>query len=380
MVVREAGSLIKHPGGYSAFYPHPLPPTPPIEYDGEMRSLLSEADRSLARLDGIATVMPNPDLFITMYVKKEALLSSQIEGTQASLQGILEFEADYKPKDDINQVKEVINYITALNHGLERLQRIPLSNRLIREMHKILLKDTRGQHSAPGEFKRTQNWIGPAGASIHEAIFIPPPPAQVYDVMSELEKFIHRENDTPPLVKAALIHTQFETIHPFLDGNGRIGRLLITFFLVWKKTLSKPILYLSYYFKKHRSDYYDLLNLTRGEGDFESWVKFFLKGVIDTSDEASKTVGEIILLRDNLSKRIYDEISSKHALPLLDLLFNAPVIDARMVSDRLHITDITARALIAKFEENEILREITGNKRNKRFIFNDYVELIARGT
>jgi len=220
----RAGTFVMQPGGYKAFIPNPLPPSPPIRFDGKLQSLLSEADRALARLDGITTVLPNPDLFIAMYVKKEALLSSQIEGTQASLEGVLEFEADLIPKENVNEIKEVINYIRALNYGIERLKELPMSLRLIKEIHRILLEETRGAHRSPGEFRKSQNWIGPPGASLNEAIFVPPPPEVVLPTMGDLEKFFHNTNNNiPPLIKIALIHSQFETIHPFLDGNGKDG-------------------------------------------------------------------------------------------------------------------------------------------------------------
>jgi len=225
----RAGKFVTQPAGYKAFVPKPLPPSPRIQYDEELQSLLSTADRSLARLDGITTVLPNPDLFIAMYVKKEALLSSQIEGTQASLEGVLEFEADLIPKENLDEIKEVINYVRALNHGIERLNELPMSLRLIKEIHKILLEGTRGEHRNPGQFRRSQNWIGPPGFPLSEAIFVPPPPDLVIPAMGELEKFLHQESNIPPLVKIGLIHAQFETIHPFLDGNSRIGRLHVTF-------------------------------------------------------------------------------------------------------------------------------------------------------
>ncbi|PIP16475.1 MAG: cell filamentation protein Fic, partial [bacterium (Candidatus Ratteibacteria) CG23_combo_of_CG06-09_8_20_14_all_48_7] len=271
----RTGILLKQAGGYKAFIPEPLPPDPPLVFDEELQSLLSKADRALARLDGITTVLPNPDLFIAMYVKKEALLSSQIEGTQASLEGVLEFEANLTPKEDINEIKEVVNYIKALNHGIERLKEFPMSLRLIKEIHKILIEGTRGTHKNPGEFRTSQNWIGPAGAPLSDAVFVPPPPDMVLTAMGDFEKFLHGEDKNPPLIRIALIHAQFETIHPFLDGNGRIGRLLITFYLFWKEILSKPLLYLSFYLKKNRAEYYDLLMKVRTERDWESWVKFF---------------------------------------------------------------------------------------------------------
>lgn len=237
----RSGTFVKQSAGYTAFIPKPLPPEPEIQFGKELQLLLSEADRALARLDGIVTILPNPEMFLGMYVKKEALLSSQIEGTQASLEGILEFEADLTPKENIEDIKEVINYIKALNYGIERLEDLPISLRLIKEIHKILIEGTRGSERNPGEFRKTQNWIGPQGIPLSEAIFIPPPPEMILSCMGEIEKFFYEYNHLPPLIKIALIHAQFETIHPFLDGNGRIGRLLITFYLFWKKILSKPV-------------------------------------------------------------------------------------------------------------------------------------------
>jgi len=369
------------PAGYRAFIPNPLPPELPINYDDELQSLLSKAERTLARLDGITTVLPNPDLFIAMYVKKEALLSSQIEGTQASLEGILEFEADLPPKEDINEVKEVINYVKAMNYGIERLKELPMSLRLIKEIHKILLEGTRGAHRDPGEFRRSQNWIGPPGASLNEAIYIPPPPDMVLSTMGELEKFLHSKDNIPPLVKIGLIHAQFETIHPFIDGNGRVGRLLITFYLFWKGILARPLLYLSFYLKKNKADYYDMLMKLRLEGAYENWLKFFLNGVSETSEESANTAREIIKLKDDLITKIYENsISSVYAVKLIDLLFVTPLISVKDAYERLKISNQAANELFKRFESIGILKEITGKQRYKRYIFKSYVDIIARGT
>lgn len=375
----RAGILEIQSEGYRAFIPKNLPPEPDIEYDDELLSLLSKADRNLARLDGIITVLPNPDLFIAMYVKKEALLSSQIEGTQVSLEGVLEFESDLKPKEDINEIKEVVNYIKALNYGIERLNDLPICLRLIKEIHRVLLEETRGANRNPGEFRIRQNYIAPPGATINEAIFVPPPPNMVITVMEELEKFFY-SNSIPPLVKIALIHAQFETIHPFLDGNGRIGRLLITFYLFWKKILSKPLLYLSYYLKKNRAEYYDLLMKVRMDGDWESWIKFFLKGVSETSEGAANTVREIIKLKEDLRTKLYEKAASVSAIKLLDILFDKPMISIKEVSERLNISKVAANSLIKLFVGLDILREVTGKERYKRYIFSNFVEIIAEGT
>jgi Fic family protein len=377
----RSGRFILQPGGYRAFLPKPLPPRPPIRYTEELQSLLSHADRSLARLDGVITVLPNPDIFIAMYVKKEALLSSQIEGTQASLEGVLEFEADLPPRDDIADIKEVINYIKALDYGIGRLKDLPMSLRLIREIHQILLEGTRGSQRNPGEFRRSQNWIGPAGALLSDAVFVPPPPEAVLGAMGEIEAFLHARDKIPPLVKIGLVHAQFETIHPFLDGNGRVGRLLITFYLVWQGILSKPVLYLSFYLKKYRTDYYDVLMKVRTEGEWEEWIGFFLKGIVETSEEATATAREIIILKDALIARLYEQaISSIHAVRLIDLLFQKPLISTTDVIGSLSLSKESVSELIRRFEKAGILSEISGKRRYRRYLFKEYVDLIARGT
>jgi Fic family protein len=377
----RAGRFILQPGGFRAFIPKPLSSHPLIRYTEELQSLLSRADRSLARLDGVITVLPNPDLFIAMYVKKEALLSSQIEGTQASLEGVLEFEADLTPRDDIAEVKEVINYIKALDHGIRRLTDLPMSLRLIREIHRILLEGTRGSRRNPGEFRRSQNWIGPPGAPLSEAVFVPPPPEVVAEDMSDIEVFLHARDKIPPLVKIALVHAQFETVHPFLDGNGRVGRLLITFYLVWQEILSKPVLYLSFYLKKYRAKYYDLLMKIRTQGAWEEWIEFFLKGIVETSDEATATAREIISLKDMLVAKLYEHaISSVHAVRLIDLLFQKPLISATDIATGLSLSKEAVSQLIRRFEKAGILTEISGKQRYRRYLFKQYVDLIARGT
>lgn len=377
----KVGRFVLQPQGYKAFIPEPLSSRSPIKFDDELLNLLSEADRALARLDGIATVLPNPDLFIAMYVKKEAILSSQIEGTQASLEGVLEFEANLVPKENIYDIKEVINYVKALDYGIERLKTLPMSLRLIKEVHKILMENTRGATKNPGEFRTTQNWIGPAGAGLSEAIFVPPPPNMVINLMGDLENFIHQKDNIPPLIKISLIHYQFETIHPFLDGNGRIGRLLITFYLYWKNLLSNPLLYLSFYLKKNREVYYDLLMKIRMEGLWGEWIKFFLKGVYETSQESANTAGEIIKLKDKIIYKLYENsVSSIYAVKLLEILFDKPLVEVKDVVSKLKIHKDTANELIKSFEKIGILHEITGKQRYRKYIFKDYVDIIKRGT
>ncbi|MCK4330020.1 Fic family protein [candidate division WOR-3 bacterium] len=378
---KKTGRYVKQTGGYKSFIPELLPPKHSVKFSSELQTLLSKADRTLARLDGVVTVLPNPDLFIAMYVKKEALLSSQIEGTQASLEGVLEFEADLTPKEDIDDIKEVVNYIKALDYGIEKLKKFPMSLRLIKEIHKILIKGTRGTHKTPGKFRRTQNWIGPPGASLNEATFVPPPPGMVLELMGNLEKFIHGKDNIPPLIKIALIHSQFETIHPFLDGNGRIGRLLITFYLYWMNILSKPLLYLSFYFKKNRAEYYDFLMKVRTEGVWEKWIRFFLKGIGEVSEEATNTARKIIKLKDDLITKLYENsISSIYAVKLIDLLFKNPVIDVKNIVEELNTHRDTANELVKRFEKIGILKEITGKQRYKKYIFSDYVDIIKKGT
>lgn len=377
----RAGMFVQQPGGFKAFVPKPLPPDPPIKYDEELQALLSEADRAIARLDGIVTVLPNPELFIAMYMKKEALLSSQIEGTQASLEGVLEFEAEMKPRDDIKEVKEVVNYIKALEYGIRHLQRARANAQLFREIHRILIHGTRGSKKALGEFRRTQNWIGPAGANVFEAHFVPPPPEQILTYMANLEEFFNRENHMPPLVRVALIHAQFETIHPFADGNGRIGRLLITFFLVAHKVLLQPLLYLSYFLKKRRAEYYERLMQIRLSGAWESWVKFFLEGIDEVSREAGSTAGAMIRLKQEMIDRLYqNHVSSIYTVKLIDLLFAKPIIDVRTITDEFKISKESGNELVKRFEQLGILRELTGKQRYKKYLFRDYTAIISRGT
>jgi Fic family protein len=381
MDAQRTGKYVRQPQGYDAFMPKPLPPDPPLVFDRDLQSALSEADRSLARLDGVAAVLPNPELFIAMYVKKEALLSSQIEGTQASLQGILEFEADGIPRDDINEIKEVINYVKAMDHGLARLKDFPFSSRLFREIHALLLAGVRGRTKTPGEYRCSQNWIGGAGAPLAEAVFVPPPADAVEGLISDLEKFIHAADGLPPLVKIALVHAQFETIHPFLDGNGRIGRLLITFYLCWQGILSRPLLYLSYYLKKNRQAYYDKLLAVRTEGDWEGWVGFFLRGVKEVSLEAADTARRIIDLKSRVSETIHSSRrSGLSSLRLLDLSFAMPLLDVPLIASRLALSRQSATQLVDHFQSLGILHEITGKKRYRKFIFREYVGLIAKGT
>jgi cell filamentation protein, protein adenylyltransferase len=372
----RAGKYIKQAAGFKAFIPAPLPPAPPISIDTELTRLLSEADRSLGRLDGISSVLPNPDLFVAMYVRQEAVLSSQIEGTQSSLEDVLQFEVDAKGADVPKDVEEVVNYVRAMNFGIQRLEKLPLSLRLIREIHAELLKGTRGAHRTPGEFRRTQNWIGSGGASLSTATFVPPPVPEMKEALNKFEKFLH-DDSLPVLIHTALAHAQFETIHPFLDGNGRVGRLLITFLLCERKVLHRPLLYLSHYLKMHRAEYYDRLMAIRNDGNWEAWLKFFLRGVGEVSQEAIETARRIFALRDEHRQAINRDLGSNAsgAFSLLDYLYEQPIISVRLVEQHLKSSFVTANKLVEQFIKLGILNETTGRQRNRRYAYGPYLDL-----
>ncbi|MBU0716307.1 MAG: Fic family protein [Verrucomicrobia bacterium] len=372
----RSGQYIKQELGYSAFIPAPLPLNPPIQRNQELDALLSQADRCLGRLDGVSSVLPNPDLFVAMYVRYEAVLSSQIEGTQSSLEDVLQFEAENKGADRVKDVQEVVNYIAAMNYGLVRLKEFPLSLRLIREIHSRLLSGTRGMHREPGEFRRTQNWIGPKGCTLQTAAFVPPPVPDMNEALSNLEKFLHDPAPIPILFLCGLVHAQFETIHPFLDGNGRIGRLLITFLLCHSQVLQRPLLYLSHYFKQHRAEYYDRLMAVRNDGDWEGWLKFFLKGVVEVSQDATATARKILDLKERGRKLIVDELeNSVTGQRFLDYLFEHPLISVKMVQTHLDCSYVKANNLVLQFEKLGLLGETTGHRRNRRYRFKPYLDL-----
>jgi Fic family protein len=380
MTSERAGTLVPQKGGYMAFVPKPLPPQD-LDLDDSLLLLLSRADTALARLDGVTQVLPNPDLFVAMYIKKEALLSSQIEGTQASLRGVLEFEADLQPEDDINEIREVVNYIKAMGHGMEKLEFSEFTVDLLNEIHRFLIQGTRGGYKKPGTIRTEQNWIGVMGTPIQDAMYVPPPPEKVPDLLHNLEQFIQQKDKIPLLIKAALIHAQFESIHPYIDGNGRMGRLLITFFLYSKGMLSKPLLYLSFYLKKHQQEYYQILNDVRYGGNWERWIAFFLTGVIETSTNSVETAKKIIDLRSDLVKTLLEKnIGGVIALKFIDVLFETPVITVSRAAEALDVSRQTANSLVKKFEDAGILVEITGNKRYKRYMFGDYLRIIQEGT
>jgi Fic family protein len=373
----RAGRHVLQPSGYRAFIPAALPPRPPLVIDDEMWDLLSKADRALGRLDGATDILPNPDLFVFLYVRKEAVLSSQIEGTQATLLDLLEFEADLLRRDSPHDVAEVVNYIDAMNHGLARLAELPVSLRLIREIHHRLMRGVRGGTRDPGDFRTSQNWIGPPGSTIASAAFVPPPPHQLDHALGDLERFIHDPTPMPYLIKVGLIHAQFETIHPFLDGNGRVGRLLITILLCEKEILNRPLLYLSHYFKQRRFEYYNLLQRTRDAGDWEAWIKFFLRGVFDVSQAAAQTARAIVSLREQHRTRLLSEFgrSAGPAGGLLEFLYQQPIVSVQMVRHRTGLSYSNANALVGRLVELGILTEVTGQRRNRRFSYQPLLAL-----
>ncbi len=369
---RRAGVYVRQPQGYRAFIPAELPPDPRIDL-GQLTELLSEADRAIGRLDGVSATLPNPDLFVAMYVRREAVLSSQIEGTQSSMDDVLAFELDATTKRLPNDVEEVVNHVAAMKHGLDRLPELPLSLRLIREIHERLMRGVRGQEKSPGEFRRSQNWIGGSGPS--NARFVPPPAHELHRLLGNFETFLHEPAGLPPLVHAGVAHAQFETIHPFLDGNGRVGRLLITFLLVHAEVLGRPLLYLSYFLKRHRPEYYDRLTAVRESGDWEGWLRFFLRGVAETASEAVETAGAILRLREE------HDIATRglpvNATRLLDHLYQQPLVTTATVQEALDVSWPTANKLLSEFMDRRLLEEITGQRRNRIYRYSPYLELFA---
>ncbi len=375
-VFMRAGKYVKQVEGYRAFIPTPLPPQPPITMDGELTRLLSEADHALGRLDGVTSILPNPDLFVSMYVRHEAVLSSQIEGTQSTLEDVLQFEMDAKGQEHPKDVEEVVNYVRSMNHGLKRMDSLPLSLRLIREIHEKLLQGVRGANRTPGEFRRSQNWIGPANCTLATATFVPPPVHDMQEALANLEKFLHDEKTYPTLIQCGLAHAQFETIHPFLDGNGRVGRLLITFLLCQRGILKFPLLYLSHYLKFHRAEYYDRLMAIRNDGNWEGWLKFFLKGVCEVSRSATETARKILELRQQHQALIRDKAANQtNAALLLDYLFEQPMVNVRLVEEHVKCAFVTADKLLKQFEELGIVKEVTGGQRNRRYEYSPYLAL-----
>lgn len=376
---RTSGVYQSQPSGYRAFVPHPLPPLPAIKQDLALGNLLAQATLAIGRLDGAVEILPDPDLFVFMYVRKEAVLSSQIEGTQSSLTDLLEAEASLLNPDRPADVEEVINYVKAMNYGLARLESLPVSIRLIREIHERLMTGTRGGHARPGEIRTSQNWIGPSGCTLTDATFVPPPPHLVTECLGQLEFFLHGETDLHELIRIGLAHAQFETIHPFLDGNGRVGRLLIAFLLCEKKILQKPVLYLSRYLSGNRAAYYERLQAVRTKGDWEGWLDFFLRGVEEVAVSAAATAKSIIALRENDRRRIHETFDGRagNAVRLIDAFFKKPIMNVENVREIIGQTYQAANALVSDLVKIGILREITGQRRNRAFEYGAYVDLFT---
>ncbi len=366
---------------FAAVVPHPLPPDPPLELDMGLYDLLERANRALGRLDGLATLLPDRALFLYFYVRKEAVLSSQIEGTQSSISELLLFEDQEAPGVPLEDVEEVSGYVRAMTHGLERLRAgFPLSLRLIREIHGQMLARGRGSEKAPGEFRRSQNWIG--GSRPGNALFVPPPEDQVLPCLGALEGFLHDQPErTPTLIKAALAHVQFETIHPFLDGNGRVGRLLITFLLCAEGAIAEPLLYLSLYFKQHRDAYYELLQRVRAQGDWEEWLRFFLTGVAETAEQAASTARRILDLFERDRRRI--EALGRTAgstLRVHELMRRHPLLSPARAGELLTMTPPTVNAALGRLEEMGLVREVTGRKWGRLFAYDEYLGILNEGT
>ncbi len=372
----RAGQYLRQPTGYRAFIPNPLPPDPPLHWDDELAVLLSAADQSLGRLDGTTDMVPNPDMFVSMYVRKEAVLSSQIEGTIASLAEVLEYEADVAHRQLPADVLETLNYVKALNAGLARLEELPLCNRLFREIHGILMQGVRGQERSPGEFRESQNWIGTPGSSLNNAAYVPPPPYEMTQAMGDLESYLNADSLTPILIKCGLAHGQFEMIHPFLDGNGRVGRLLIAFLLCHHKALIRPLLYLSAYFKQNQGEYYDRLHAISNVGDWEGWLKFFLKGVGQVSQEATETARRIIAMREEHQQLVIQNVRGRNGLALLDALYQSPVVIVSKIMRMLNVSYVSANNLAHTFQNLGILEEITQRPRNKIYVYQPYLDIL----
>ena len=363
---------------YQSFTPAPLPPEPPIELDAETVEILVRANRQLAALDGIAARIPNMPLFVSMYVRKEALMSSQIEGTQATLEDVLDpmLEANAN-----RSVADVVNYIKATDYAVKRLETLPLCNRLLRETHAVLMESVRGQEKYPGEFRRSQNWIGGQGSSLKTARYVPPAPEDMEQAMSDLEKYINSEDGQDELIRAALIHYQFETIHPFLDGNGRIGRLLITLYLMEKKVLCTPALYISYFLKRNRVEYYDRMTEVRRNGSYEQWVSFFLQAVEECARDAIETIDKLTVLHEKNAAIVGGMgRAAKNALLVFGYLEANPIIDIRKTAQALDLSFNTVAAAVRRLTEAGILVQTDAANRNRSFAYEAYLDILRNGT
>ena len=363
---------------YTSFVPAPLPPEPPLELDADILTVLVRANRQLAALESIAARIPNMPLFVSMYVRKEALMSSQIEGTQATLEDVLDplLEANTN-----RNVADVVNYIKATDYAVKRLETLPLCNRLLRETHAVLMEGVRGQEKYPGEFRRSQNWIGGQGSSLKTARYIPPSPEDMEIAMSDLEKYINTEDGQDDLIRAALIHYQFETIHPFLDGNGRIGRLLITLYLMERKLLSSPVLYISYFLKRNRVEYYDRMSEVRRSGNYEQWVRFFLQAVEECAQDAIETIDKLNALHEKDSTAVSEMgRAAKNTALVFAYLEANPIIDIGKTAQALGLSFNTVSSAVKRLEDAGILTQTEAANRNRTFAYEAYLEILRNGT
>ena len=363
---------------YKSFVPNALPPIPPIVLSVDIVDLLIKANSQIAVLESVATRIPNVDLFVSMYVRKEALMSSQIEGTQATLEDVLDPLID----DNTNRnVADVVNYIKATEFAVKRLEEFPLCNRLIKETHEVLMSGVRGQEKNPGEFRYSQNWIGGQGSTLKNARYIPPSPEDMVEAMSDLEKYMNADDELNALVRAALIHYQFETIHPFLDGNGRVGRLLITLFLMEKNVLTTPALYISYFLKKNRVEYYDRMTEVRAKGNYEQWVKFFLQALLESAEDAIATIDELVVLHDK-STNLISKMgrASKNAMLVFRYMESNPIIEIQKTSEALGIAYNTTSSAVNRLVDVGILVQTKNANRNRTFAYKEYLNILRKGT
>ena len=381
-MTNRAGTFVSNLSGemaYESFRPAPLPPNPPIEVSGELLTKLIDANKKIATLEGLSSRIPNMELFISMYVRKEALLSSQIEGTQCTLEDIL----NPMIEDNTNRdVSDVVNYIRATEFALDRLKTLPLCNRLIKETHAVLLESVRGQEKNPGEFRYSQNWIGGQGSTLKNARYIPPNPEDMLTAMSDLEKYINSDDPLDPLIQAALIHYQFETTHPFLDGNGRVGRLLITLFLMEKGILSTPALYISYYLKMNRIEYYDRMTQVRRTGDYEQWISFFLQAFADSAEDAIHTIDRLTALHDK-STKLFDTLTKRQrtsVLKVFSYLESNPIIDIRKTAATLEMSYNTVSKVVSILVDYRILKQTDKFGKAKIYSYTEYLDILRKDT
>ena len=381
-MTNRAGTLVGNLSGemaYESFRPAPLPPNPPIEVSGELLTKLIDANKKIATLEGLSSRIPNMGLFVSMYIRKEALLSSQIEGTQCTLEDILNPLIEENTNRDVS---DVVNYIRATEFALERLKTLPLCNRLIKETHAVLLESVRGQEKNPGEFRYSQNWIGGQGSTLKNARYIPPNPEDMLTAMSDLEKYINSDDTLDPLIQAALIHYQFETTHPFLDGNGRVGRLLITLFLMEKDILSTPALYISYYLKMNRIEYYDRMTQVRRTGDYEQWISFFLQAFADSAEDAIHTIDRLTALHDK-STKLFDSLTKRQrtsVLKVFSYLESNPIIDIQKTATTLDMSYNTVSKVVSILIEDGILKQTDKSGKAKIYSYTEYLDILRKDT